>query len=223
MAQIVKLQLALFFQNPILRPDKLMDGINSSMENLFDTMPQILPIPSEMSPDIPRVQMHSKNRNYHCNIACSRVDFILNGDSQDEAAWSNLTMDFVAKLKLFINSVFEQTKIIRFGLIGTFWIPDKSAITSITNKYFKVHLNSAEEINLRFNKRNSRYGYKLNNITSINHTIEQTDDQANQGILIELDVNNVPTAEHIKSEIMLQLIEDQMQSFLPAKVKVLVE
>ena len=223
MEKIVKLQLALFFQNPISRPDNLMEGINSSMGNLFDAMPQILPIPADAPAEIHRVQMRSENGKYNCNIACSRVDFILNGDFQDEAVWPDLTKDFVAKLKLFIDSAFEQSKIIRFGLIGNFYIPDKSAITSMKERYLKVDLNSAEEINLRFNKRNSRHGYNLNNITSINTAIEQTNGQANQGIFIELDVNNVPTAEHIKSETMLQLIEEEMPSYSPNKVKVLVK
>ncbi len=223
MEKIVKLQLALFFQNPISRPDNLMGGINSSMGNLFDAMPQILPIPADAPLEIPRVQMWSENGKYNCNIACSRVDFILNGDFRDEVVWPDLTKDFLAKVKLFITSVFEESKIIRFGFIGNFYIPDKSATTSMTKKYLKIDLNSAEEIYLRFNKGSSSHGYNLNNITSINSAIAETNAQTNKGIFIELDVNNIPTVEHIKPEAMLQLIEKQMPSFSPEKVKGLVK
>lgn len=223
MEKIVKLQLALFFQNPIARPDNLMGGINSSMGNLFDAMPQILPIPAEAPAEIPRVQMRSENDKYNCNIACSRVDFFLNGDFRDETAWPDITKDFLAKVKLFINSVFEQSKIIRFGLIGNFFIPDKSATTSMTNKYLKVDLNSAEEINLRFNKITSSHGYNLNNITSVNTAVAENNGKSDKGIFIELDVNNVPTQEPINSDTMLQLIEKQMPSFSPDKVKGLVK
>ncbi|MGP8289991.1 hypothetical protein ACT3OH_06995 [Vreelandella zhanjiangensis] len=146
MEKIVKLQLALFFQNPISRPDNLMGGVNSSMGNLFDAMPQILPIPADAPAEIPRVQMRSENGKYNCNIACSRVDFILSGDFRDEVVWPDLTKDFLAKVKLFIGNIFEQSKIVRFGLIGNFFIPDKSASASMTKKYLKVDLNWAEEI-----------------------------------------------------------------------------
>lgn len=223
MEKIVKLQLALFFQNPISRPDNLMGGVNSSMGNLFDAMPQILPIPADAPAEIPRVQMRSENGKYNCNIACSRVDFILNGDFRDEVVWPDLTKDFLAKVKLFIGSIFEQSKIVRFGLIGNFFIPDKSATTSMTRKYLKVDLNSAEEINLRFNKRTSSHGFNLNNISSINTALAEANGQADKGIFIELDINNVPTQEAIKSDELLQLIEKQMPSFSPDKVKGLVK
>lgn len=223
MEKIVKLQLALFFQNPISRPDNLMAGVNSSMGNLFDAMPQILPIPADAPAEIPRVQMRSENGKYNCNIACSRVDFILNGNFRDEVVWPDLTKDFLAKVKLFIGSIFEQSKIIRFGLIGNFFIPDKSATISITRKYLKVDLNSAEEINLRFNKRTSSHGFTLNNISSINTVLAESNGQADKGIFIELDVNNIPTDEVIKSDAILQLIEKQVPSFSPDKVKGLVK
>ncbi len=223
MEKIVKLQLALFFQNQISRPDNLMGGVNSSMGNLFDAMPQILPIPADAPAEIPRVQMRSENGKYNCNIACSRVDFILNGDFRDETAWPDLTRDFLAKVKLFIGSVFDQSKIIRFGLIGNFFIPDKSATTSMTKKYLKIDLNSAEEINLRFNKKTSSHGFDINNITSINTALAENNGQADKGIFIELDINNVPTQEAIKSDSMLQLIEKHMPSFSPDKVKGLVK
>lgn len=223
MEKIVKLQLALFFQNQISRPDNLMGGINSSMGNLFDAMPQILPIPAEAPAEIPRVQMRSENGKYNCNIACSRVDFILNGDFRDEVVWPDLTKDFLAKVKLFISSVFDQSQVVRFGLIGNFFIPDKSATTSMTRKYLKIDLNSAEEINLRFNKRTSSHGYTLNNITSVNTALAETNGQTEKGIFIELDVNNVPTQDSIKLDAMLQLIEKQMPDFAPEKVKGLVK
>ena len=200
-----------------------MGEINSSMGNLFDAMPQILPIPADAPAEIPRVQMRSENGRYNCNIAGSRIDFILNGDFRDETGWPEITKDFLAKVTLFTKSVFNQSKIIRFGLIGNFFIPDKSASTSITKKYLKVDLNTAEEINLRFNKRNSSHGFSLNNITSVNTAHIETNGVSDKGILIELDVNNVPSTESIKSDDLLQLIDKLIPSFAPSKIKALVK
>lgn len=223
MEKIVKLQLALFFQNPISRPDNLMSGVNSSMGNLFDAMPHILPIPADAPAEIPRVQMHSESGKYSCNIACSRIDFILNGDFRDEVAWPDLTRDFLAKVKLFIGYVFGELKINRFGLIGNFFIPDRSATTSMTRKYLKVDLNSAEEINLRFNKRSSSHGLTLNNITSVNTAVAENRGISDKGIFIELDANNIPTQDTIKADDLLKLVEKQMPSFSPEKVNGLVK
>lgn len=223
MEKIVKLQLALFFQYPVSRPDNLMAGINSAMGNLFDAMPQILPIPTEAPVDIPRVHMRSENGKYNCNIACSRIDFIMSGDFRDEAVWPDLTKDFLAKVKLFIRSVFEQSKITRFGVIGNFFVPDKFASALMTKKYLKVDLHSAEEINLRFNKRTSGFGFNLNNVSSINTAVMEANGIIEKGIFIEIDVNNVPTDDVINADILSQFIEKQMPEFSPDKVKGLVK
>ncbi len=223
MEKIVKLQLALFFQNNVSRPDTLMNSVNSAMGNLFDAMPHILPIPPEAPAEIPRVQMRSECNKYNCNIACSRIDFILNGDFRDEINWPELTRDFLAKVKIFVDSIFGQAGIVRFGLIGNFFMPDKSASASMTKKYLKVDLSSAEEINLRFNKKTSSHGLQLNNITSINTAIAAFNGVPEAGIFIELDINNSPTEDALKKENFLQLIDKQMPSFSPEKVKGLVK
>ena len=200
-----------------------MGGVNLAMGNLFDAMPQILPIPIEAPAEIPRVHMRSENGRYNCNIACSRIDFIVNGDFRDEISWPNMTRDFLAKLRLFVDNVFGESKIIRFGLIGNFFIPDKTASASLTKKYLKADLNSAEEINLRFNKRSAIHGLQLNNITSVNTVLPETNGVPDKGLFIELDVNNIPTSAVINSNDLLQLIEKQIPLFSPDKIKGLVK
>ncbi len=223
MEKILKLQWALFFQNPIARPDTLMHGINASMGNLFDGAPQILPIPPEVPADVPRVQMRSENGKYNCNIACSRLDFILDGSNQNETSWAEMIQDFLAKVKLFTAEAFKESKFIRFGLIGNFFIPDNAASSSMTRKYLKVDLNTAEEINLRFNKGSSSFGFQLNNITSISTAFIDINGNAEKGIFIELDVNNIPTLDITSQDDLLQLVEKHIPSFAPSKVKGLVK
>jgi len=223
MEKIIKLQLALFFQNSLSRPDNLMVGINASMGNLFDGMPQIVPIPPDAPADIPRVNMRSENGKYNCNIACSRIDFILNAENQNEDNWPEIMQDFLAKVKLFSNEIFKKSKFVRFGLIGNFFIPDKSASNSMTKKYLKVDLNTAEEINLRFNKRSTSHGFQLNNITSINTAFAETNGLIEKGIFIELDINNIPTQDTTNQDSLLQLVEKQIPSFSPDKIKGLVK
>ncbi|CAK3652317.1 hypothetical protein ACNO7T_07170 [Vibrio campbellii] len=223
MEQVIKLQLALFFESYQMRPDNLMHSINSDMGNLFDAMPQIIPMPEDAPLDIPRVQLRSENNRYNCNIAPSRVDFIINGNGSNESSWVQLTNDFLAKLRLFVRSVNSKAASIRFGLIGNFFIPDNVNSASITRKYLKVDLNSAEEINLRFNKRNSLYGLNLNNITSINTVIAEINNVPNKGVFIELDINNVPDNRRLDIENLIELVSKQLPNFAPEKVKGLVK
>ncbi|HIF5823668.1 hypothetical protein [Vibrio parahaemolyticus] len=223
MEQVIKLQLALFFEFYQMRPDNLMHSINSDMGNLFDAMPQIIPMPEDAPFDIPRVQLRSENNRYNCNIAPSRVDFIINGNGSNESSWVQLTNDFLAKLRLFVRSVNSKAGSIRFGLIGNFFVPDNANSASITRKYLKVDLNSAEEINLRFNKRNSSHGLNLNNITSINTAIAEINNVPNKGVFIELDINNVPDNRRLDIENLIDLVSKQLPNFAPEKVKGLVK
>ncbi len=223
MEKILKLQLALFFDTPQARPDNLMNPVNIEMGNLFNAMPQILPIPLDAPHDIPRVQLRSEDKRYNCNISASRIDFILNGMSEDEVKWPDITKDFLAKVKLFTQSVYNKSKIVRFGLIGNFFIPDKQSSASLSKKYLKIDLSLAEEINIRFNKRTNFQGLNLNNITSINTVFVETNGVAENGVFIELDINNIPKNEIIKHKILLQIVQNELPNFSPHKVKELVK
>lgn len=221
--RIIKLQLALFFQQPEFRPDTRMNQVNMDMGNLFDAMPQVLSLPNDVPHEIPRVQMWSEGGRYHCNISLSRIDFILNGDGKSEDSWPEIVKDFKAKSSLFTKTVTSASKIIRFGLIGNFYIPDKNPSQTISKKHLKTDLQQAEEINLRFNKRSSMFGLTLNNIFSINTALAESSGAAEKGIFIELDTNNIPNGESISPETLIAAIEKLLPSFSPEQVKALVK
>lgn len=222
--KIVKLQFALFYQQPDFRPDTSYLQLNMDMGNLFDAMPQILSLPNDAPHDIPRVQMRSENNKYQCNMALSRIDFIINDITQDEDAWGEIVLDFKAKVALFIKSTISRSKINRFGLVGNFYIPDKNPSLTITRKHLKTDLQSAEEVNLRFNKRKSMHGLTLNNVTIINTTTPVNNPESDEnGIFIELDVNNVPTENNISSETLMEIVGKLLPTFSPEQVKGLVK
>ena len=220
---IVNLQLALFYQQPEFRPDTKMNQVNMDMGNLFDAMPQVMSLPAEVPHDIPRVQMKSGNNKYNCNMAPARIDFILNGNNQSEEAWPEIVQDFKAKIALFIKSTLTHSKIIRFGVIGKFFMSDKTPSLTISRKHLKTDLQSAEEINLRFNKSSSMHGMKLNNITSINTAFSDTFGVTEKGIFIELDTNNIPTQDPISNDDLIAVITKILPSFSPEQVKGLVK
>lgn len=222
--RILKLQLAMFFQQPEFRPDMTMNQVNMDMGNLFDAMPQILSLPNDVPHDIPRVQMRSENNKYNCNIAPARIDFILNGSDKDEDSWPEIVQDFKAKAALFIKSIVGRSKVNRFGVIGNFFIPDKTPSHTISRKHLKTDLQSAEEINLRFNKQSSMHGLNLNNISSINTAFADNNIGGfEKGIFIELDVNNIPTQEAISIEKLKEVVSKILPTFSPEQVKGLVK
>lgn len=223
MEKILKLQLAIFFDTLQSRPDNLITPINLDMGNLFNAMPHIMPLPIDAPYEIPRVLLRSEDNQYNCNISLSRIDFILNGNYRDETKWPDITKDFMAKVRLFVKSVYSRSNITRFGLIGNFFIPDKQSSKSITKKYLKVDLASAEEINLRFNKRVSYQDINLNSVTSINTIVIENNGVAEKGILIELDINNIPIDGTLKCKNLLQIVENEFPNFSPDKVKELVK
>lgn len=222
MEKIIKLQVALFFQAPESRPDIHYGPINSDMGNLFDGMPQIIPLPLEAPHEIPRVTLRSGNDRYNCNIAASRIDLIFNEVGAPELEWPEITKDFSAKSTLFIKSVFARIPIVRFGLVGCFFIPDKNAASSINRKYLKQDLGATEELNLRYNKKIESHGLELNNIFSIN-AASMAFPQEEKGIYIERDINNVPAGTPLKQEEVLSLITKFIPTYGPDQIKGLVK
>lgn len=222
MERILKLQIALFFQSPEARPDIHYNQINIDMGNLFDGMPQIIPLPLDAPHEIPRVILRSNNDRYNCNIAASRIDLIFNEVGAPEAEWLEITQDFTAKSTLFIKSTFSRFSIVRFGLIGNFFISDKNAATNITKKYLKQDLSSSEEINLRYNKKTDSYGLVLNNVFSIN-IATMAFPKEEKGIYIERDINNIPTGSALKQDDVLGTIAKFMPSYNPDQIKGLVK
>ena len=195
METTVNLQLALFFQDGIYRPDKIGGKINSSMNDLFDAMAVQLPVPHDAPADIPRIQMSSNDGRYKCNLSLSRVDLIIEENCDDKIIWDQLVRDFLEKVASFAESIFDQNlDIIRFGLIGRFFIPNDSASAVITEKFFKKGFESEEEMGVRFNKRSSSSEFILNNITSINTAKIKKNGVSQTCIFVELDINNVVTS-----------------------------
>ena len=218
MEKVLKLQIALFFQNPEQRPDTHYIPLNNEMGNLFDGMPQIIPLPFEAPHEIPRVTLRSGNDKYNCNIAASRVDLVFNEQGAPEAEWSDITQDFTAKSALFVKSMFGRAGFIRFGLIGSFFVPNKNPAATIGRKYLKQDMSTAEELNIRYNKRIESHGHSLNNIVSINTAIVALPKEEN-GIYIERDINNVPSGSPLKHDDVLALIGKFMPSFSPDQIR----
>ena len=75
--KLVSIQMAMFANNLIPRPDLLMNKINTKMNNVFDAIPNIINLPMNAPPEIPVAQVTSTNNVYALNISRSRVDLTI--------------------------------------------------------------------------------------------------------------------------------------------------
>lgn len=63
--RLLSLQVALFVDGVIDRPDLLMPQINAEFNNMFNDMPNVIKLPPEAPAEIPIVQMFSIDQKYH--------------------------------------------------------------------------------------------------------------------------------------------------------------
>lgn len=187
--KILNFHFAFFLRDIVDRPDALFGDLNSSLLNIFDAMPQIIPVPREVSPEIPVVVLRSENNEYVCNIARSRIDFILQR-IDDNKSNQSLLNDFRIKVSGLIKYILEKKEITRFGKVARFFYQDNTAIRTIKNKYFNNTVDGVEELSLRFNKKTPQYGYNINDILEITAADILTFPTIQKGILIQRDINN---------------------------------
>ena len=60
--KLLNIQIAIFSENEIERPDLILAKINQSMGMIFDAMPIIMNLPKEMPNDMPIAQVSSFNK-----------------------------------------------------------------------------------------------------------------------------------------------------------------
>lgn len=189
--KLLSVQNALFFENPIARPDKYVETINSAMDNVFkDVIPLITPLPEGAPLEMPIVQIATANNLLNVNIARNRADFFLNYNFKMPVEINELLIrNYVQK---FYRIICESIGVVRMGIIYNLFIEDSNGAKTIAEKYFKNSaLENAVELEFRTNVLDDLDGAKLNNLTNIGIG-KVTDSEGNDsdGILILRDINN---------------------------------
>lgn len=205
--KLVNLQIALFFNNRMERPDLFANRINSRLNNRFDDMPQIINLPDEVPSDIPIVQMHSSRDDSRFNVSKQRCDLFISPELLAQTSLASSVNNCQELFFDYLKAVFEETQeIIRVGLIVTGFEEKADPAMYISEKYLFSSL-SSKEASIRINRPETADGFDLNNILEIadgnlineNLGINQT------GIVIKRDINNVPkdgfllTSKNIKT------------------------
>lgn len=219
--KLIHLQLALFFETPESRPDKLANKIEDTVKDVFDQMPNIIPLPSDAPPEIPRVMMQSSDEIFICNIGNNRVDFIGNFANVDGEI-NDIFDGFLIKANQFLDAVFESKRVIRFGLVGQYFLQEDDLTEKLKNKYFKAEIGHFDELNIKFNKRFDFEDLKFNDIIDINHGILNGSNGIEiKGGFIQKDMNNIPSSS-IDLNKLKKAIELNKDNFSKEKIRELI-
>ncbi|HCE8967005.1 hypothetical protein JEK36_26425 [Klebsiella pneumoniae] len=211
MIHVMSYQIAIFFKNRIDRPDIFLSTLNDSSGNLFDKMPQIIPLPDDIPEEFPRVSSRSSSEPYFINIALKRMEFTLNvidSKKTEQECYS----DFILKSKLIINSIPGDISINRIGLIGNYFYSDKNPSLALARRFLKKDLGNISEFNLRFNKPFEEFGFEFNNILSIGNVNFILKNIESSGVYIQRDINNTPAKnKEIGKNIAIDILNNKVK------------
>ena len=210
MVHVMSFQLAIFFKQHITRPDQFFSSINDAAGNLFDRMPQIIPLPDEVPPEIPRVAATNMSGTYNFNISLNRLDFTLNvSDSQFKEP--EALSDFALKSKLIVKNIPNEIEIVRIGIIGNYFELERLPAIALAKKYSKKDLGNISEFNFRYNKISQEFGYSFNNVFSISNAEINTKGIVSDGVFIQKDINNNPSGLSIKKDMVMEIITKKIK------------
>lgn len=209
--KIITLQFAFFLRDIVARPDIEFSSLNSDMLNIFDAMPQMIPLPRELPPEIPMMILTSSNGEYICNISRNRVDFILQRTSVLKSN-NDLLNDFNSKVTGLVNAILSRQEVVRFGMVARYFYQDNTAVHTLRKKFFSSSVDGAEELSLRFNKKTESFGFQVNDIHEISAADIDFNGQLEKGIFIQRDINNLPVVGKTISTSILKDISKKYAS-----------
>ncbi|GKO87853.1 Uncharacterised protein [Klebsiella pneumoniae] len=218
MVHVFTYQLAIFFTNTITRPDQFLSKLNESSGNIFDSMPQIIPLPPEIPPEIPRVSSTSASGIYSINISLSRMDITMNMVDSPLKEGDAIS-DFILKAKLIIKNIPSDVQLNRIGIIGSYFELDKNPAITLSRKLAKKDLGNVSEFNLRYNKPSSDFGYTFNNIYSINNAQIDTRSISSNGVFIQKDINNMPSETPMSKDLLIEILTKKIKELATSSIE----
>lgn len=217
--KLINIQVALFFDKYLERPDLFANRVNSRMNNMFDAMPQIVPLPEGAPAEIPTVQMSSTKQDNHFNVSKSRCDLILSPELLSQTSINAAATNLQELVHSYFKSVLDENiGIIRVGVISTTFDENEDAVHSIVDKYF-VSKVKMKEASLRVNICDNVDGIELNNVLEISDgNLANENLGINQsGIVIRRDINNVPQEGQLLANKNLKAIWKKALSYCTDK------
>lgn len=222
--KLISVQIALFSQETISRPDLVMNDINQKENGIFDDIPTIINLPPDILAEIPIAQIKSKTGMYNLNVSRNRVDLIVNADFSNNNSPFEIFKSYKPIIDKFYKAVNAAMAVIRIGIIMTLFEPTGNNVKVVYDKYSKeTYSRDCTEVTYRINKQNVVKGHVINNIRNIEATDLHFGSDVHKGIIIQLDTNNVPDQNKpITAELTSTLLTQAINKIKDSAVKELI-
>lgn len=222
--RLIAIQVALFTNSLISRPDLTLSEINKNLDNIFDTMPTILNLPLDAPVDIPLVQAKSSNDEYALNISRTRIDLIINLSFENDTQPIDALKNYKTLLKKYCKTVIESNELNRIGVILTLFKEIEENAKAINVKYFKdTFVSGTTESSMRVNIQQLSKGMVINNIKEVRTDVLTVKNVNHKGVALVLDTNNMPViGKNIDIERINDIIKRASAKITVEKVKELI-
>ena len=155
--KLLSVQMAIFSEESISRPDLLFNEVNEKLGGLINDMPTILNLPPDIPAEIPVVQAKSTDGWINLNVSRSRIDLIANFIYESEQSPLEALNSQKETIQKFYKSVLNSITANRTGFILTLFEPSTNNVKSVFEKYFSEKYTSKfVEASTRVNKQNMR-------------------------------------------------------------------
>jgi len=203
--KINKIQFALFPKNfDISDKLKIASELKQKTGNVFQEDPAILPMPDNISPEIPRIIFESKDKSFSCNISISRIDFFGNFHEHEFKEDKSFLDDYFKKNKIIYSYFIENLKlnIKRIGLVFDFIVElDQSSLKLIKNNllnknsYFGKSQNLTA-INLISTESGNINEWNINKRITIESLRKKSDLKNDEAIFLRYDINTLSEEDY---------------------------
>ena len=202
--KLISIQIALFAQDLISRPDLLMNEINEKLGNVFDSMPTILNLPADVPAEIPLAQIRSKNNVYALNISRGRIDLIISPIFAEDKTPQEMFKQYKPTVEKYYKTAMRAVPINRIGIIFTLFEPIEANVQAVYEKYLKEKYRpDSMEVTVHTNSQTLNQGVVYNNLRNVQAAVVHVGNQDHKGVVIQLDTNNVPSEKVVLSTEMV--------------------
>ncbi|MBX4211571.1 MAG: hypothetical protein KW806_02150 [Candidatus Yanofskybacteria bacterium] len=196
--KISRFTLALFPNPKVLNFDKLRiaSEIRDKLKGVIDEEPTILPIPSDVPPEFPRIILESKN-GFSSHISPARVDINLNfEEGEEETDLKVISSKFVDSTKNFFSYFTSEFKIGRAGFVVDLFADLNESSLELLKKLFNeksyVYKNKKlYSLNLRINERENISSLDLNKVVDLDVLRKKSDLSNDQRLKLQYDINTL--------------------------------
>ena len=189
--KLISLQVALFTNDLISRPDLLFNYINDKLGSMFDSMPMILNLPLDAPAEIPIVQAKTSNDVFVMNVSRKRVDLFINPKFEDTYKYTEFEKKYGGIIEKYWRNIAKSYELCRIGIIATLFKEENDNIKAIHSKYLKGEMIPGTiEVSFRTNNQTLIRNLVCNNIFEIQAATLNAGNKSTKGVLVKMDTNN---------------------------------